>query len=238
VVVVQHDDRRAEIVRRAFERAPSMNVAVFRRLRDASDSIDERIPDIVVADDELPDGRAVDLLRCATFPLVVIVEENHRAVIDDAAHAGALECIPASEAALEALPRIVMRVMRKWNRIRDEERVAQLAAMAETAATLMHDIATPLNGMYIAGQLMLQRLQTLPDTDPKVSANLAHIVTETRRLTAMLEDYRVRWRRIQCATTSSTDVRDSHPLPHRPSDGTSSMHMNAIVSSAASKSGL
>ncbi len=325
------------------------------------------MPDIVIADHDLPDGRAVELLRAAAYPLLVIVGEGCDAEVEEATNAGALDCIPACEAALEALPRIVERVMRKWNRMREGQRAARLldtqfevasallggrtlgetgpavlaaicrnvgwalgeiwrldaphqilrreafwadddaiqeaasarpavafvedplltgggfvgaytsipdlgelpdidrrglvrigglrsahafaldsgdalvgvmtffardvdapdpelqrlleaiavqlalfairqetmedrervATIGATAAALMHDIAGPLNGMHLAGQLMQQRLQGIPDMDDKIATNLGHLVTETRRLVALLDDYRSRWGRIE-----------------------------------------
>ena len=374
VVLVQDDERRTELVRRAFGRVPSVELAVFKRLHDAHGAIAAEPPDVVVVDVELPDGRGVELVRTGSYPLVVIVGDEEEAAVEDAMNAGAMDCVSRSETALEALPQIVGRALRKWNRIRagdlaaklihahfevaaalatggtigqagpavlaaicshigwalgeiwrvdpraetlrreafwsadastrraachfpdvasmsdrwlpitdgrvpsfpdlrelpqldrrglahgtglrsafgfaltagdrllgvmtffsrdidppddnlrrlleaisvelaifvtlqevEEDRLRmldllhdrkRLAAIGETAASFGHEIATPLNGLYMAGQLVQQRLEALPDMDPAVAANLARIVAETRRLAALLEDFRSRWRRL------------------------------------------
>ncbi len=71
----------------------------------------------------------------------------------------------------------------------------RLAAIGRTAASLGHEIANPLSGMFMAGQLMQRRLDALPEPDPKIVANLARMVAETRRLVGLLEDFRSLWRR-------------------------------------------
>ncbi len=71
----------------------------------------------------------------------------------------------------------------------------RLAAIGRTAASLGHEIANPLSGMLMAGQLMQRRLHALQDADPKIATNLDRMMSETRRLVGLLEDFRSLWRR-------------------------------------------
>jgi signal transduction histidine kinase len=67
----------------------------------------------------------------------------------------------------------------------------RLAAIGQTAACLAHEISNPLSGMYLAGQLMQRRVETLGEADPKLSDVVRRLLSENRRLNALLDEFRL-----------------------------------------------
>lgn len=74
----------------------------------------------------------------------------------------------------------------------------RLAAIGTTAATFAHEIGNPLNSMYMAAQLLERRLARQPDlADEKMTAPLRTLMSELKRLTLLLEEFRMLARRQQ-----------------------------------------
>lgn len=67
----------------------------------------------------------------------------------------------------------------------------RLAAIGTAAAMLAHEIANPLNNMFLHAQLLERRMarQTEPN-DPRLRAGVGSIVGEIRRLNRLLEEFR------------------------------------------------
>lgn len=82
---------------------------------------------------------------------------------------------------------------------------ARLAAVGQTAATLGHEIANPLNGMYLASQLLQRRLARDPNADPKLVTGVERILKENRRLEGLLAEFRSLTKR-QLLKRAPTDV--------------------------------
>jgi signal transduction histidine kinase len=71
-----------------------------------------------------------------------------------------------------------------------------LAAIGTTAAKLGHEIANPLNGMYLTVQLLEQRLSREPTaSNGQISANFRKIRDEIARLTQLVRQFRTISRR-------------------------------------------
>jgi two-component system sensor kinase FixL len=72
----------------------------------------------------------------------------------------------------------------------------RLAAIGTTAAKLGHEIANPLNGMYLTVQLLEQRLSREPTaSNGQISANFRKIRDEIARLTQLVRQFRTISRR-------------------------------------------
>lgn len=71
----------------------------------------------------------------------------------------------------------------------------RLAAIGTTAASFAHEIGNPLNSMYMHAQLLERRLARTEDVDPRVHANVAALLGETRRLSHLLDEFRALARR-------------------------------------------
>ena len=66
----------------------------------------------------------------------------------------------------------------------------RLAAIGETAAALAHEIANPLNSMFVLVQLLQRRVGRIPDIDPKIPGDIDKLLDENRRLAGLLQDFR------------------------------------------------
>jgi two-component system sensor kinase FixL len=72
----------------------------------------------------------------------------------------------------------------------------RLAAIGSTAAKIGHEIANPLNGMYLTVQLLDQRIaKELPDLDGQIRANIKKLREEITRLNQLLQQFRALARR-------------------------------------------
>ncbi len=66
----------------------------------------------------------------------------------------------------------------------------KLAAIGGTAAKIGHEIANPLNGIYLTLQLVEQRLGKQPSDDPRVAADIVKIKKEIARLNQLVQEFR------------------------------------------------
>ncbi|MGE5303940.1 MAG: histidine kinase dimerization/phospho-acceptor domain-containing protein [Alphaproteobacteria bacterium] len=66
-----------------------------------------------------------------------------------------------------------------------------MAAIGTTAANIAHEIANPLNGMYLTVQLLEQRLaKELAGSDGQLTANIKRLKDEIARLIQLLQQFR------------------------------------------------
>lgn len=66
----------------------------------------------------------------------------------------------------------------------------RLAAIGGTAAKIGHEIANPLNGIYLTLQLIEQRLGRQPAMDERVTADVMRIKKEIARLNQLVQEFR------------------------------------------------
>lgn len=66
----------------------------------------------------------------------------------------------------------------------------RLAAIGVTAARIGHEIANPLNGIYLTLQLVEQRLARQPATDERVAADILKVKKEIGRLNQLVQEFR------------------------------------------------
>ena len=73
------------------------------------------------------------------------------------------------------------------SRVVENER---LAAIGGTAARIGHEIANPLNGIYLTLQLVEQRLARQPSPDERVAGDIAKVKREIGRLNQLVQEFR------------------------------------------------
>jgi PAS domain S-box-containing protein len=66
----------------------------------------------------------------------------------------------------------------------------RLAAIGGTAARIGHEIANPLNGIYLTLQLVEQRLTRQPSPDERVARDIAKVKREIGRLNQLVQEFR------------------------------------------------
>jgi signal transduction histidine kinase/DNA-binding response OmpR family regulator len=151
VLVVDDEPAHVEAIRRAFREAdPRIEVVVARTLAEGRGLAASRLPDIMLVDLNLPDGRAIDLLDAAGAapvgpPLLVMTSYGSEQTAVEALRAGAVDYVVKSPEAFAQMPRIVARALREArlvearqhaeSRLRERER--ELAAIYENAPITM-----------------------------------------------------------------------------------------------------
>jgi PAS domain S-box-containing protein len=92
-----------------------------------------------------------------------------------------------------AFVRDISKTVRLQEQLIERER---LAAIGTTAATFAHEVGNPLNSMYTTVQLLERRLARQGVlVDDKVVTPLRNLLSEMKRLTALLEEFRALARR-------------------------------------------
>jgi PAS domain S-box-containing protein len=118
--------------------------------------------------------------------------------------------IPDENAPYAAFIRDISDKTRLQKQLVESER---LAAIGTTAAIMGHEIANPLNTMYLSVQLLEQQLaQQETALDEQIAAELKTIKSETARLTKLLQQFRIMSRKEQydfCPTNIAELIIDA-----------------------------
>ncbi|MBI5571181.1 MAG: sigma 54-interacting transcriptional regulator [Desulfomonile tiedjei] len=123
ILVVEDEDAHAELISRAFEEggAEKYAVTVARNLREARENLDVSIPDLVIADLKLPDGKGTELVwhhgKDRRIPLIVMTSHGNEAAAVEALKGGALDYVVKSDATFLDMPRAAERALREWGHI-------------------------------------------------------------------------------------------------------------------------
>ena len=160
ILLVEDEEAHAELVRRAFERhSGRFCLAVADNLEQARAYLAESLPNLVIADWGLPDGRGTDLLpaegEARRFPLVVMTSHGDERVAVEAMKAGALDYVIKSEVALADIPRVAERALHEWGYIVERKRAEEALRQSE------RDFST--------------LVENAPDMIVRFDANLRHV---------------------------------------------------------------
>ncbi len=172
ILLVEDEVAHAELIRRAFEaQAGQMNLMIARSLQEAHDCLVESIPDLVITDLILPDGRGIELLPAdkeeIAYPVVVMTSHGNEQVAVEAMKAGALDYVVKSEVTLLAMPHIAERALREWGYIierkRAEEKIRLLSAAIDQTAEGV--VITDTNGTILYVNPAFERITGYNQTE-------------------------------------------------------------------------
>ena len=160
VLIVEDEEAHALLVRRAFESAPRpVDVTVAQSLRIARDKLAEDVPDLVLVDLHLPDGKGIELLPkedgLPRYPIVIMPSHGDEQMAVDALKAGALDYVVKSYEVLADMPRIADRALREWRHVIEREEAERalreseerLQAILDNAPTVVY--VKDLEGRYL-----------------------------------------------------------------------------------------
>jgi PAS domain S-box-containing protein len=130
ILLVEKEEADAEAVRRSLEpRGDAFQIKVVSTLREASETLREYTPDLVISNWILSDGKAQDLLPVnrddLQFPMVVLTSRGNEQLAVEAMKAGALDYVVKSPETLAEIPHIVDRTLREWHHIAEHKRADQ-----------------------------------------------------------------------------------------------------------------
>jgi DNA-binding NtrC family response regulator len=127
ILILEDEPAHAEAIRRAFEASDLKAVVqVAGTLREFHEIVAARLPNIVLMDMILPDGRALDALASlpeACCPILIMTSYGNEQMAVEAMKAGALDYIVKSPEAFIAMPHAVERALREWNVLQERKRV-------------------------------------------------------------------------------------------------------------------
>lgn len=134
VLVIEDDAGHARLITRAFHAyRGTYHVDVVGTLEDAGKYLSDTLPDVVIADVHLPDGKGTSLLESnieeARFPVVMMTGYGDEQMAVDVMKAGALDYIVKMDATFCDMPHVVQRVLREWTNISGRKRAELLHAI-------------------------------------------------------------------------------------------------------------
>jgi PAS domain S-box-containing protein len=152
ILLVEDEEAHAEAVKRAFRQTENrINLTWVSTIQEAFASLERSVPDLVIADWRLPDGKGTDLLPSAKghFPLVLMTSHGNEELAVEAMKAGAVDYAVKSPSMFTAIPHIVERALRQWDLFIEGKRaVEQLRESEERFRTVFEQ--GPL-GIHMAG---------------------------------------------------------------------------------------
>jgi PAS domain S-box-containing protein len=136
VLLVEDDLAHAELISRAFEiKESQFDLTVVHNLQDAHKAVVAIMPNLVIVDFLLPDGRGIEFLPTASadphYPIILMTSHGDEQVAVDAMKAGAADYVVKSEETLLGMPRIAERVLREWDNIAERKRAERALQESE-----------------------------------------------------------------------------------------------------------
>jgi len=130
ILIVEDEEAHAELIRRGFAtHMDRFRLTVVHNLKDARTCLDEALPDLVITDLLLPDGRGTELLpfreEGPPFPMVVMTSFGDERIAVDAIKGGALDYVVKTVTALTDMPHVAERALREWGHIIERRRAEE-----------------------------------------------------------------------------------------------------------------
>lgn len=128
VILVEDNESHAELISRAFEQPDSpltCQLYITTTLAATKELIEETKPDILIIDLNLPDGRGLDLFKGKAppdYPCILMTSFGNEQTAVSAIKTGFQDYIIKSETAFMQMPKIVGRILREWNYIKEKKR--------------------------------------------------------------------------------------------------------------------
>jgi len=120
ILLVEDDAAHAELISRSFESATiPINVTRACNLKEARASIAETVPDLVIADYVMPDGKGTDLIPANKeehlYPVVIMTSHGDENIAVAAMKSGAFDYVVKSASTLEEMPNICEKILLEWD---------------------------------------------------------------------------------------------------------------------------
>jgi len=170
LLIMEDEAGHVEAIRRAFEEAGTdVQIRAVGTLHEFRTSVTERLPNLALADLNLPDGQALEILtnppEDAPFPVLVMTAFGNQHVVLDVMKAGAIDYVVKSPEAFAGMPRTVERVLREWNLLQRNKkmeaqslRVQRLESIGTLAGGIAHDLNNVLAPILMAVEILREKI--------------------------------------------------------------------------------
>ncbi|MCF1184198.1 EAL domain-containing protein [Marichromatium gracile] len=173
VLIVEDDPAHAEAVARALEDSEQFaDPRVAQTLAEALQAIAQQPPDAVVADLNLVDGKAYELLPGAVqeirYPVLVMTSQGDEQMAVQAMKAGALDYVVKSPETFTQMPRLLERALREYGHITERARAQEALRASERRMTDIINFlpdatfAIDTQGRVIVWNLAVERMTGIP----------------------------------------------------------------------------
>lgn len=127
ILLVEDDEGHAKLITRAFNACrEDFRVDVVGTLKEAKQYLTTALPNLVISDIILPDGKGTELLNLdkegSRFPMVVMTSYGDEQIAVDVMKSGALDYIVKLDSSLQEMPDTARRVIREWEHVSERKR--------------------------------------------------------------------------------------------------------------------
>lgn len=122
ILLVEDSEVHAAMIRDALASTPmQVHLSRVESLEEARASLAESVPDLILVDFLLPDGKGIDLLPGnqseSACPMIMVTSRGDEQLAVEALKAGALDYVVKTSEALAGLPHVIERTLREWDHI-------------------------------------------------------------------------------------------------------------------------
>lgn len=152
VLIIEDDESHLELIRRAFDSLATKFLLEFRStLKSSLEYLQEREPDIILCDWNLPDGKGMDIFNYShyqtKFPIVMMTSQGNEELAVEVMKKGALDYIVKSPQAFADMPNFLRRSLREWYHIlarhHAESRLRQILMQTVESFSMMVEKRDP-----------------------------------------------------------------------------------------------
>ncbi len=170
IILVEDEPTHTIVMRHTIRSAiPNVTLKIAGSLKEYRKIIEISLPDLVLMDLHLPDGKALEVLTSpienGLFPIVVMTSSGDEKTAVKAMKAGALDYIVKSTEAFRTMPHTIERALHEWKLIQDRKHTAEELRESELRYRSLYENvtvglyrATPAGKILLANQSLVKML--------------------------------------------------------------------------------
>ena len=122
ILLVEDNPAHIELIQRAVEDSGSRaDLQVCENISQATQAIESNLPNLVITDLNLPDGRGTELISFSQghydYPVVLMTSFGDESIAVEAIKSGALDYVVKTPEVFSSMPKLIERALREWENI-------------------------------------------------------------------------------------------------------------------------